>query len=68
MITEMERSLQFYVHGLGFEMKNKWTPNGKIEWCWLQREGAAVMLQEYKKEFVQTFKPIQGRCFYLVFV
>jgi len=53
MITEMDRSLQFYVRGLGFEMKNKWTPNGKIEWCWLQREGAAVMLQEYKTEITK---------------
>ena len=53
MITNMESSLQFYVNGLGFEMKNKWIPNGNIEWCWLQREGVAIMLQEYKKEFVQ---------------
>jgi predicted lactoylglutathione lyase len=50
MITEMERSLKFYVDGLGFEIKNKWTPFGKIEWCWLQREGAAIMLQEYRKK------------------
>ena len=60
MVTEMERSLQFYIHGLGFEMKNKWTPHGEIEWCWLQREGAAVMLQEYKKEFVQTIQARLG--------
>src|SRR5678816_532928 len=60
MITEMERSLQFYVYGLGFEMKNKWTPNGKIAWCWLQREGAAIMLQEYKKEFVQKIQTKLG--------
>jgi hypothetical protein len=50
MIHDMERSLQFYVDGLGFEIKNKWTPRGTIEWCWLQREGAAIMLQEYRKD------------------
>lgn len=47
-IHDMEGSLKFYVDGLSFEMKNKWTPRGTIEWCWLQREGAAIMLQEYR--------------------
>jgi hypothetical protein len=50
MIHDMECSLQFYVDGLGFEMKNKWTPRGTIEWCWLQREGASIMLQQYRKD------------------
>lgn len=50
MIHDMERSVKFYVDGLGFEMKNKWTPQGTIEWCWLQRESAAIMLQEYRKD------------------
>ena len=58
MTIDMERSLKFYVDGLGFEMKNKWTPRGTIEWCWLQKEGAAMMLQEYKKQFAQN---IQGK-------
>jgi len=58
MVTDIERSLKFYVGGLGFEMKNKWTPHNKIEWCCLQREGAAIMLQEYKTELA---KKIQGR-------
>lgn len=50
MIHNMDRSLKFYVDGLGFEIKNKWTPHGTIEWCWLQKEGAAIMLQEYRKD------------------
>ena len=50
MVDNMERALKFYVEGLGFEMKNKWTPRGVIEWCWLQRDDAAIMLQEYRKE------------------
>ncbi|HLO37967.1 MAG TPA: VOC family protein [Lacibacter sp.] len=50
MVENMEHSLRFYLDGLGFEMKNKWTPLGTIEWCWLQRDGAAIMLQEYRKE------------------
>ena len=45
----MERSLDFYINGLGFILKNKWEPGGKIEWCWLQLGEASIMLQEYRK-------------------
>ena len=48
MVTDMAASLRFYVDGLGFRMTNSWTPEGKIEWCWLQRGTVAVMLQEYR--------------------
>ena len=50
MVANIEQSLDFYVNGIGFEMTNKWIPRGKIEWCWLQRGGAALMLQEFRKE------------------
>jgi lactoylglutathione lyase len=46
MVSNMETSLKFYVEGLGFKVVNTWTPRGKIEWCWLQREGGPIMLQE----------------------
>ena len=46
-VTDIERSLRFYLDGLGFVMKNKWEPEGKIRWCWLTRGGASIMLQEY---------------------
>ncbi len=48
MVTDMTKSLGFYVEGLGFELKIKWEPRCKVEWCWLQLDGASVMLQEYK--------------------
>ena len=48
-IADMETSLHFYLKGLGFELKNKWEPKGRIEWCWLQLGDAAMMLQELKK-------------------
>jgi lactoylglutathione lyase len=56
MVTNMERSLEFYVKGLGFEVKMDWQPNGHIEWCWLEREGVALMLQEYREGFVPKDK------------
>ncbi|MBS1526671.1 MAG: VOC family protein [Bacteroidetes bacterium] len=46
MVSNMDASLKFYVDGLGFKITNTWTPRGTIEWCWLQREGGPLMLQE----------------------
>ena len=48
MVTNMDRSLNFYINGLGFELKMKWEPRDKIEWCWLQIDNASLMLQEYR--------------------
>jgi lactoylglutathione lyase len=49
-VSSMNDSLRFYVDGLGFEVKMKWTPRGKIQWCWIERDGVALMLQEYIKD------------------
>jgi lactoylglutathione lyase len=49
-ILNMETSLKFYVDGLGFTMLNSWTPRGRIEWCWLDRDGVAIMLQESRNK------------------
>lgn len=57
-VSDMERSLHFYVDGLAFEMTNKWIDEGKLRWCWLQLGGAAIMLQEFKKE--QAASPVSG--------
>jgi lactoylglutathione lyase len=46
MVASMDASLRFYVDGLGFSIEKKWTPRGKIEWCWLLRDAVALMLQE----------------------
>ena len=29
MVTNMEKSLNFYINGLGFELKMKWEPGGQ---------------------------------------
>ncbi len=59
MTVNMERSLDFYMHGLGFELKNKWEPLGKIEWCLLQLDDVSLMLQEYRNVPV-NFEPGEG--------
>jgi lactoylglutathione lyase len=49
MVTDMEASLRFYVDGLAFTKTREWTPNGAVEWCWLERDGIALMLQMYRE-------------------
>lgn len=46
IVTDMERSLRFYVEGLGFSVTNTWTPHGTIEWCALKRDAVTLMLQQ----------------------
>lgn len=48
-VANMERSMSFYINGLGFTLKYKWIPVDKIRWCWLELGGAALMLQEYSE-------------------
>lgn len=48
-VKDMERSLRFYVDGLGFTLTNKWVVDERIRWCWIQLGGSALMLQEYVK-------------------
>jgi lactoylglutathione lyase len=44
-VADMEVSMRFYIDGLGFTMTNQWTPRGKIEWCWLERDAVSLMIQ-----------------------
>src|SRR5215467_8245700 len=56
-VSDMEQSLHFYIDGLGFEMVNKWVDDGKLRWCWLKLGGAAMMLQEFKKQGNDSWIP-----------
>src|SRR4030095_6883619 len=49
-VTDIDASLRFYVDGLGFQLTNEWTPEGRIRWCWLELDEVAVMLQEYWRD------------------
>jgi catechol 2,3-dioxygenase-like lactoylglutathione lyase family enzyme len=57
IVRDMEVSLKFYTEKLGFKLTNQWTPRGKIEWCWLEREGVSLMLQESREaKFEESLK------------
>jgi lactoylglutathione lyase len=46
MVRDMQASLEFYTGKLGFRITNQWTPRGKVEWCWIQRDDVSIMMQE----------------------
>jgi catechol 2,3-dioxygenase-like lactoylglutathione lyase family enzyme len=46
-VADIGASLRFYVDALGFTVKRQWAPDGRIRWCWIEREEVALMLQEY---------------------
>ena len=48
MVVNMTDTLNFYINGLGFNLKMKWEPRETAEWCWLEIGSAALMLQEYR--------------------
>jgi lactoylglutathione lyase len=56
-VSNIEESLRFYIEGLGFEMTKKWIDEGKLRWCWLEIGDAALMLQEFRKEGLNAWKP-----------
>ena len=50
IVSDMERSVRYYIDGLGFTMKHEWVVDGKLRWCWLTLGGASLMLQEFFRE------------------
>lgn len=57
-VTSIERSVQFYRDRLGFQMREKWEPDGKLAWCWMARDDWAVMLQQ---DCPEEDGPAEGR-------
>ena len=56
-VSDLQASLQFYVGGLGFHMTNQWIDEGVLRWCWLELGGAALMLQEFRREGHDSWVP-----------
>ena len=59
-VSDMPKSLKFYVDGLGFDVALKWEPDGTIRWCRLQLGGAGLMLQDFRKED-GSVRPPEGK-------
>jgi len=65
MVSNIERSLAFYVDGLGFTVENRWMPQGRLRWCWMSLGGAALMLQEAVDSTCGAGVPGSGVALYL---
>jgi lactoylglutathione lyase len=50
MVENIDKSIRFYVDGLGFTMTNQWVVEEKLQWCWLELGEAALMLQERRND------------------
>jgi lactoylglutathione lyase len=59
-VRNIENSVRFYTGGLAFEIKKKWTPDGKLGWCWLERDSIAIMLQEFRTESHDSRPPLNN--------
>jgi lactoylglutathione lyase len=46
-VASMDASVRYYVDGLGFRLTRQWVHEGKLRWGWLERDEAALMLQEF---------------------
>lgn len=56
-VSNMEQSVRYYTDGIGFTMKHKWIVDGQLRWCWLELGGAAIMLQQFRTEGHDSWKP-----------
>jgi catechol 2,3-dioxygenase-like lactoylglutathione lyase family enzyme len=56
-VSDIERSLRFYVDGLDFAIADRWVDEGTIRWCRLQRGGAGLMLQDFRREGGSRWSP-----------
>jgi catechol 2,3-dioxygenase-like lactoylglutathione lyase family enzyme len=56
-VADMERSLRYYVDGMGFAIAQRWVDGGSVRWCRLERGGAALMLQDFQTDTGDRWSP-----------
>lgn len=60
MVADMDRSVRFYVDGLGFRVTRKWVVDGELRWCLLQRGEAELMIQQHHESWRPAGKVGEG--------
>ena len=45
-VKDIEATVSFYRDRLGFQMAASWEEDGKLNWCRMERDGAALMFQK----------------------
>jgi catechol 2,3-dioxygenase-like lactoylglutathione lyase family enzyme len=59
-VSDMARSVHYYVDGLGFAIKHRWDVDGKLCWCSLSLGGSTITLQEFPSKGNDSWVP-EGR-------
>ena len=49
LVSDLEKSREFYCDGLGFQLTSRWEQHGKLAWCWLELGTAPLMLQQFEE-------------------
>ena len=49
-VADVERSIAFYIDGLGFELQDKWEQDDELRWCRVEHGDSALMLQKSQGE------------------
>ena len=66
-VDDIEKTVNYYVDGLGFRKKSEWIKDGRLRWCMLEYEGgAAIMAQEHDPESGPEGKRGDGMTMYVM--
>lgn len=49
-VADVDKSIEFYVDGLGFELQDKWVEDDVLRWCRVEHGDSALMLQKTQGE------------------
>ena len=56
-VGDIGASRRFYEDGLGFRIAHKWVVEDEVRWCWLDRGGGSLMLQQFPPEGHDSWRP-----------
>ena len=56
-VFDMRRSVAFYTDILGFEIDQKWEPDGHLYWAMLRLGGAKIMLNSRYEDHARPLEP-----------
>jgi len=66
-VSDIDRSVGFYRQFFGFRVVDSYEVEGHMAWCWLQVDGADLMLQQLSGDQQITLNPAIGQswCMYI---
>lgn len=65
-VSDITASRTFYGKGLGFDAADTWEPEGRLNWCRMQRGDASIMLQQDGDEDPPADQRGKGVAFFFI--